>query len=100
MVGTPTLQMFFGLVLGAFCGLVFGWPRHPLLGIAGLVAGAVGGVAYAGLACFACGATLDRWVVAARARRHLAALFGFLAWLAISAFFVGGAFALLALAAR
>lgn len=92
--------MFCGLVLGGLWGLVFGLSRHPFLGILGLVIGGASGAIYAGFACYACGATLDKWTQAARARRYLAACFGFLVWLAVSAVFVGGVLVVLVLAAR
>lgn len=100
LVGTPTLQMFFGLLLGAFCGFVFGWSRHPLLGVTGIFVGGFSGVVYAGLACLACGSALDLWIDALRSRRYLMFIAGLILWLLASASFVFGAFVLIRIAAN
>ena len=92
--------MLFGLLIGAFSGLLFGCSRHPLLGFAGIFVGGGLGMTYAGLMCLACGATLDLWVNAIRCRRYLIATFGAVLWLATCYVFIVGAFMLLYLAAK
>ena len=100
MIGTPALQMLFGLMAGAFLGIVVGWSLHPLLSVVGLAVGGVGGVVYAGVACLVCGTTLDWWVDSIRGRRHLSAAIGLIVWLFVSAVVTVGAFAVIGLAAR
>ena len=92
--------MFVGLVIGAVCGLVFGWSRHPLLGIAGLVAGAIIGVLYAGLACVLCGAAADRFVEACRKKKVFLAVFRFALFAFVSIAVLAGIFLTIRLAAR
>ena len=98
MVGTPTLQLFVGLIFGSLIGGHLGWSYHPAFSLPGLVAGGVVGMSYAGLGCLACGDAGDRSTLAFQSRDYLRGVFWLLFQICLFAVFTLGTIFLLMVA--